>query len=126
VAGPIAALTATDSCFDDFAVGQEMRPARGCSVDEAEKQMLTQLVMNSADGHFDRQELEERPFGQRLVLGPVTGSIVIGLATQDTGENALAELSPDGLRLRAPAFHGDTLTACTEGLARRRSHPGRR
>ena len=59
------------------------------------------------------------PFGQRLVFGLVTGAIVIGLATQDTAENALAELGLDRVRFRAPVFHGDTLYAYTEVLEKR-------
>ena len=42
--------------------------------------------------------------------------MVIGLAMQDTGENAIAELSLDKIRLKSPVFHGDTLYAYTEVL----------
>jgi acyl dehydratase len=56
------------------------------------------------------------PWGRRLVFGLVTGSCVIGLATQDTGENALAELAMTGLKFRAPVFLGDTLYAWSEVL----------
>ena len=111
-----AALTGDDNYFEDFETGQRMRHARGCTVDEVENQMLTKLVMNSADGHFNEQKMAPSPFGQRLVFGLVTGSIVMGLATQDTGENALQEVGLTGLRFRAPVFHGDTLTAYTEVL----------
>src|SRR5439155_27232372 len=40
-------------------------------------------------------------------------------ATQDTAEHAIAELRLDKLRLRAPVFHGDTLTAYTEVIGKR-------
>ncbi len=63
--------------------------------------------------------MQGTPFGRRLVFGLVTGSIVIGLATQDTAENALAEVALDELRFRAPVFHGDTLYAYTEVLETR-------
>jgi len=116
---PAATLTGTDNYFEDFAAGQKMRHARGTTVDEVENQLLTKLVMNSADGHFNEQKMRNLPFGQRLVFGLVTGSIVIGLATQDTAENALAELRLDKLKFRAPVFHGDTLTAYTEVLETR-------
>lgn len=115
----IAALTGSASYFEDFTAGDRMRHARGCTVGEVENQMLTKLVMNSADGHFNEQKMKALPFGRRLVFGLVTGSIVIGLATQDTAENALAELGLTGLRFRAPVFHGDTLTAYTEVLETR-------
>jgi acyl dehydratase len=40
----------------------------------------------------------------------------MGLASQDTGENTLAELGLDNIRLLAPVFHGDTLYAYSEVL----------
>ena len=52
-----------------------------------------------------------------MVFGLVTGSIVMGLATQDVAENALAEIGLDKLRFTAPVFHGDTLYAYTEVLS---------
>ena len=114
-----AALTGDDNYYEDFEAGQRMMHARGCTIDEVENQMLTKLVMNTADGHFNEQKMAASPFGQRLVFGLVTGSVVIGLASQDTGENALAEVGLTGLRFRAPVFHGDTLTAYTEVLETR-------
>lgn len=114
MAGPVSSLTGADGYFEDFVVGQRMRHARGTTVDAVEGQLLTKLVMNTADAHYNEQKMQALPFGRRLVFGLVTGSLVIGLATQDTAENALAELRLDGLRFRAPVFHGDTLTAYTE------------
>lgn len=115
----VSRLTGTDTYFEDFVVGAQMRHARGSTVDEVENQLLTKLVMNTADAHYNAQKMQALPYGQRLVFGLVTGSIVIGLATQDTAENALAELRLDGLKFRAPVFHGDTLTAYTEVLQKR-------
>jgi acyl dehydratase len=96
-------LTGATNYFEDFAPGQRMRHARGTTVGEVENQLLTKLVLNTADAHFNEDRMQGTPFGRRLVFGLVTGSIVIGLATQDTAENALAEL-------------GDTLYAYTEVL----------
>jgi acyl dehydratase len=102
--------------FEDFSVGDRYRHARGTTVGEVENQLLTKLVMNTAHAHFNEHAMREGPFGQRLVFGLVTGSIVIGLATQDTAERAIAELGLDRLRFTAPVFHGDTLYAYTEVL----------
>ena len=110
-------LTGTGNYFEDFTPGQRMRHARGTTVDEVENQLLTKLVMNTADAHFNEHRMQGTPVGGRLVFGLVTGAMVIGLATQDTAENALAELGLDALRFRAPVFHGDTLTSYTEVLA---------
>ena len=116
---PISSLTGTGNYFEDFAVGAKMRHARGSTMDEEESQLLTKLVMNSADAHYNEQKMQALPFGRRLVFGLITGSMVIGLATQDTAENALAELRLDQLKFRAPVFHGDTLTAYTQVLETR-------
>jgi acyl dehydratase len=112
-------LTGRGNYFEDFAVGGRMRHARGTTVGEVENQLLTKLVLNTADAHFNEHRMAATPFGRRLVFGLVTGSVVIGLATQDTAENALAELGLDKLRFRAPVFHGDTLYAYTEVLETR-------
>ncbi len=119
MSGTLARLTGAGTTLEDFSVGVRMRHWRGTTVGEVENQLLTKLVMNSADAHYNEDKMAKLPFGRRLVFGLVTGSIVIGLATQDTAENALAELALDGLRFRAPVFHGDTLYAYTEVLATR-------
>ncbi len=104
--------------IEDFVPGQRMRHARGTTVGEVEGQLLTKLVLNTAQAHFNEQAMAGSPLGEgRLVFGLVTGSIVIGLATQDTAEHALAEVGLDGLRFTAPVHHGDTLYAFSEVLA---------
>ena len=117
--GANESLTGSSNYFEDFRVGDHMKHARGTTVGEVENQLLTKLVMNTAQAHFNEHSMKDTPFGQRLVFGLVTGSIVMGLATQDVAENALAELRLDKLRFTAPVFHGDTLYAYTEVLSRK-------
>ena len=113
----IASHTARSGYFEDFEVGARMRHARSTTISEAESQMLTKLVMNTADGHFNAEKFPSGgPFLNRVVFGLLTGSMVIGLATQDTAEQALAEVALDGLRFLSPVVPGDTLTAYTEVL----------
>lgn len=109
-------LTGCGNYFEDFEVGASFRHVRGKTVGEFENQVLTHLVMNTAHAHFNEDAMKDSLWGQRLVFGLVTGSIIIGLATQDVAENALAELGMDELRFTAPVFHGDTLYAYTEVL----------
>ena len=78
--------------------------------------LITNMVMNTAQGHFNEDQMARGPMGQRIVFGGVTASIVIGLAMQDTGEQALAELAMTGIRFRTPVHHGDTLYAFSEVL----------
>jgi acyl dehydratase len=103
--------------FEDFTPGDRWRHARGTTIGEVEGQLLTKLVLNTAQAHFNDHAMEGSPFGDgRLVFGLVTGSVVIGLATQDTAEHAVAEVGLDGVRFTAPVHHGDTLYAATEVL----------
>jgi len=111
------AITGNDTYFEDFEVGQKIRHARGTTIDEVENQLLTKLVMNTAQGHWNEDAMTKGPFGQRLVFGFITASMVIGLATQDTAENAIRELGLDKIRFTSPVFHGDTVYAYTEVLA---------
>jgi acyl dehydratase len=110
-------LTGAGNYFEDFHIGDRYRHARGTTVGEVENQLITKLVMNTAHAHFNEHAMKDTAFGRRLVFGLVTGSIVIGLATQDVAENAIAELALDKMRFKAPVFHGDTLYAYTEVLA---------
>jgi len=113
----IASHTSAHGYFEDFEVGARMRHARSTTVSEGESHVLTKLVMNTADGHFNAQKFPQGgPFPNQLVFGLLTGSLVIGLATQDTAEQALAEVRLDGLRFLSPVVPGDTLTAYSEVL----------
>lgn len=113
----IASLTGCDNYFEDFSPGTVMRHARGKTVEALENVLITNLVMNTAQGHFNEHAMKDSRFGQRITFGGVTASLVIGLAAQDTAENALAELSLDKIRFSTPVFHGDTLYAVSEVVA---------
>src|SRR6056300_1677313 len=115
-------LTGNSNYFEDFEVGQVIRHARGKTMCEQDNVGITLMVLNTAEGHFNEHAMQRNAMGRegwnsRLQFGGVTISMVIGLAMQDTGENALAELSLDKIRLKSPVFHGDTLYAYTEVLA---------
>jgi itaconyl-CoA hydratase len=109
-------LTGRDNYFEDFVPGTVMRHARGKTVEALENVLITNLVMNTAQGHFNEHAMKNSRFGQRITFGGVTLSLIIGLAAQDTAENALAELGLDHIRFSAPVFHGDTLYAFSEVL----------
>lgn len=112
-----ASLTGARGYFEDFTPGQRMRHARGTTVGEVESQLLTKLALNTADSHFNEHRMQSAPYGRRLVFGLITASLVLGLASQDTAENSLAELSLDAVRFRSPVFLGDTLYALSEVLS---------
>ena len=110
-------LTGKTNYFEDFKVGEVIRHARGKTVEGLENVLITNLVMNTAQGHFNEHAMKNSPYGGRLSYGGVNFSLCMGLAMQDTGENALAELGMDNIRLMNPVVHGDTLYAYSEVLA---------
>lgn len=119
--GPISSLTGADNYFEDFVVGAKYEHARGKTVTEMDGVLITNMVMNTAQGHFNEDQMAKGPMGQRIVFGGVTAAMVVGLAMQDTGEQALAEIGMTGIRFRVPVHHGDTLYAFSEVLETRDS-----
>ena len=120
------ALTGEGNYFEDFEPGAVMRHARGKTMCEQDNVGITLQVLNTAEGHFNEDLMQKNAMGRegwnsRLQFGGVTIAMVIGLAMQDTGENAVAELGLDKIRLKAPVFHGDTLYAYSEVLEKRPS-----
>jgi acyl dehydratase len=117
-----AGRTSTNNYFENFEVGQVVAHSRGKTVTEMDNVLLTNMVMNTAQGHFNehvmRQATAIKGFNTRIVFGGINLSMVIGLTAQDTGEQVLRELGMDKIRLRTPVHHGDTLYAFTEVLAK--------
>ena len=112
----LSPLTERDNYFEDFAPGTVIRHVRSKTLEPLDQVLITNLVMNTASGHFDEEIMKSHPAGKRLSFGGVNIAMFIGLASQDTAENAITELGMDKIRLQGPVFHGDTLTAYTEVL----------
>ena len=121
------ALTGSNNYFEDFEPGHVFKHARGKTMCEQDNVGITLQVLNTAEGHFNEDVMQKNAlalgdgragWNSRLQFGGVTISMVIGLAMQDTGENALRELKLDKIRLKAPVFHGDTLYAYSEVLSK--------
>ena len=113
----LSELTGKTNYYEDFHVGDVIRHARGKTIEGLENVLITNLVMNTAQGHFNEDAMKTSPCKGRLSYGGVNFSLAMGLAMQDTGENALAELGMDNIRLQNPVVHGDTLYAYSEVLS---------
>ena len=112
------ALTGDGNWFEDFEAGMRMRHARSATIDEVENCYISKQVMNTAQAHWNEEVMAGSPMGDgRLVFGLITASMTVGLTSQDTSENALAELGLDKMRFRRPVHHGDTITAYSEVLS---------
>ena len=126
--GKLSNLTSPDTYFENFEVGQTIRHARGKTLTNLENVNITTMVMNTAQGHYN-EDMMARAIGEKAAARPsnvisyggVNFSIVLGLASQDTVENALAELGLDKISLKTPTFHGDTLYAYSRVLEKRDS-----
>lgn len=114
----LSQLTSRDNYFEDFEVGAVYKHCRGKTITLLENVLITNLVMNTAQGHFNEHEMKSTSWGTTLSYGGVNFSMVLGLASQDCVENALEELGLDNIRLSKPVIHGDTLYAYTEVLSK--------
>jgi acyl dehydratase len=112
-------LTERDNYFEDFSVGEVISHVRGKTLEPLEQVLITNMVMNTAAGHFDKEAMRDHPVaaGRRLSFGGVSIAMFVGLASQDTAENAICELGMDKIRLQGAVFHGDTLNSYTEVLS---------
>jgi acyl dehydratase len=108
-------ITSDGSYFEDFTIGDTLVHQRGRTITETDNHMFTSLVMNTAELHFNQDLVDRDPKnyfdGRRVVYGGVVLSFVVGLASEDTSENAIAELEMDNGRHTNPVFHGDTIYA---------------
>ena len=106
--------------FEDWVVGHRFHHQRGKTITDFEVATLCHLVMNTAQAHFNEHLMASGSSfaARRVAFGGITASIVVGLATPDTTEHALAEVGLDGIRLRKPVGVGDTLYALTEVVAK--------
>jgi acyl dehydratase len=107
--------------FEDFSVGDIYKHPYGRTVTETDNVWLTNVTMNLNPMHFTEPYAAETEFGERLVNGTVVFAIVVGMSVIDISMNATANLGYDDIRHHAPVFHGDTLFAESEVLAKRES-----
>lgn len=106
--------TGPDNYYEDFEVGDVYEHRRGKTVTEMDNVLMTNIVMNTAEAHFNEDLMKDSEFGERIVYGGINLAIVCGLASTDITENAITELSYDDVRFTTPVVHGDTLYAESE------------
>jgi len=110
--------TGSHNYYENFEVGEVYEHTRGKTVTEMDNVLLSNLVLNTAQPHFNVDIMTDHEFGQRIVFGGISLAIVSGLASEDISENAITELDYDDVSFTKPVFHGDTLYAESEVLAK--------
>jgi acyl dehydratase len=115
--------TRDDNYFEDFTVGDTLIHPRGRTIAESEHMMLTNIVLNTAELHFNQALVDKEPDvyfgGKRVVYGGIVFAFCVGLASEETSENAIAELGYDNGKHTNPVFAGDTLFAESTVLEKR-------
>ena len=107
--------------YEDFTVGDiyEHRPGR--TITETDNTWFTLLTMNTHPMHFDAEYAKHSEFGRCIIASPLTVALMVGMSVSDVSQKAIANLGWTDIRMTAPLFAGDTLTAESEVLAKRES-----
>ena len=114
--------------FDELEVGQKIRHANGRTITEMDNTLFSVLTMNPQPLHLNEDFASKTQFGQRIVNGLLTMSLVVGLTVSELTEGTVvANLGYDNVRYPKPVFHGDTIYVESEVLEKResRSQPDR-
>jgi acyl dehydratase len=76
-----------------------------------------------SDAHYAETYTQHK---QRVVVGPLVYSVVIGMSVADISGRAIANLEVDHLKHEKPTFIGDTLYAQSTVMDKRESKQGDR
>ena len=112
--------------LEEFSPGQTFRHTLAKTVTESDNMLFSVMTLNPQPLHIDAEAAKASEFGQILVNGTFTFSLMVGLSVGDTTLGTLvANLGYDKLVMPKPVFIGDTLRCETEvtDLKESRSRP---
>ena len=112
--------------FDEWKIGETLTHDIRRTVTETDNLFFTVMTHNPQPLHLDIEAAKASEFGQILVNGTFTFSLMVGLSVGDTTLGTLvANLGYDKLAMPKPVFIGDTLRAESEviGLKDSKSRP---
>lgn len=113
--------------FDEWQIGDRIAHPIRRTVTETDNLLFSTMTHNPQPLHIDAEAARESEFGQILVNGTFTFSLMVGLSVAETTLGTLiANLGYEALKMPAPVFIGDTLRAETEVVELRasKSRPG--
>jgi acyl dehydratase len=113
--------------YEEFTAGQVFKHWPGRTISEADDTWFSLLTMNQNPLHIDAHYASHTQHGQRLVVGTLVFSIVVGQSVADISGRAIANLEYEEIKHVAPVYHGDTVYAESRVLDLResRSKPDR-
>ena len=108
--------------FNEWQIGESITHEIRRTVTETDNLLFTVMTHNPQPLHLDAEAAKQSEFGQILVNGTFTFSLMVGLSVGDTTLGTLvANLGYDKLVMPKPVFLGDTLRAETEVIALKES-----
>jgi len=113
--------------FDEWQVGDRIEHPIRRTVTETDNLLFSTLTHNPQPLHIDAEAAKASEFGQILVNGTFTFSLMVGLSVAETTLGTLvANLGYDKLVMPKPVFLGDTLRVESEVVELRpsKSRPG--
>ena len=97
--------------FEEFEIGAIYKHWPGRTITEYDDTLFSMLTMNHNPLHIDEYYAEQTQHEQRLVVGALIFSIVLGMSVPDVSGKAIANLEFESVKHLAPTFHGDTIYA---------------
>lgn len=108
--------------YEDLEVGMIIRHELGRTLTEMDNVLFSTLTMNPQPLHLNEDFASKTEFGRRIVNGIFTMGVVVGITVGDlTSGTIIANLGYESVKHPHPLFHGDTLYAETEVIAKRES-----
>jgi acyl dehydratase len=107
--------------YEEFEVGAVYKHWPGRTITEYDDTLFSMLTMNHHPLHIDAHYAEGTQHHQRLVVGSLIFSIVLGMSVPDVSGKAIANLEFENVKHLGPTFHGDTIYAETSVLDKRMS-----
>ncbi len=117
----------TGKYFDEWQAGERIEHPIRRTVTETDNLLFSTMTHNPQPLHIDAEAAKASAFGQILVNGTFTFSLMVGLTVGETTLGTLvANLGYDKLVMPKPVFIGDTLRATSEVAETRpsKSRPG--
>lgn len=108
--------------YDELEVGMLIRHETGRTITEMDNVLFCSLTLNTQPLHINEEFASTTQFGQRIVNGLLTMSLIVGISVTDlTHGTIIANMSYENVSHPRAVFHGDTLYAETEIIAKRES-----
>lgn len=117
----------TGRFYNEWQIGDRIEHPIRRTVTETDNLLFSTMTHNPQPLHIDAEAARASEFGQILVNGTFTFSLMVGLSVGETTLGTLvANLGYDKLVMPKPVFLGDTLRATSEVVKLRpsKSRPG--